>query len=205
MIADCYDVRACQADRLEFAVPTPIAVEGGHAYACRQYGQTSVAPLVVCVKVAGTLHSLAPTYSGPAGTEAVYADDTLAPGLTVSYFVRNTAGAAVRGTLASYSSVALESGGAGYVRIDVPLTLPDGHRIVLRTPAPSSNEVALTLRDAAPRVRAGDYVWVEVAQEKKTSAGWSRTEEAIEGVAVERLGLSLDLQTDPARPAADLF
>ena len=205
-----FDARVCHADTLELDSPTPLDLEAGHVYAIRQWGATSVAPVVVYVEHAGTLHALTETIVSGSSSEATYGNTSLAPGLTVSYHVRNADGTTVRSTRSGYSSTALGSNGAGYVRLHMPASLPADHRVLLRTSNPGSNFVRVNLIDEATRVRTGDYVWLELEQQTRTAdSGWVDCHAATDADGTpplaSRLIVSVDLKQDQSIPETSVF
>ena len=207
LITRRFDACVCQADTLELDVPTPLRLEANNVYAIRQWGSTSTAVVVVYIEQGGMLHALTETAVVGADGESAYENSTYAPGLVVSYHVRNADGSTVRGTRTSYTSTVLTAGGAGYLRIALPSSLPSGHRIILRTSNPASNFVRVDLVDACSRVRTGDYLWLEVEQQTRvTGTGWVDAYEATEtSAATERIALSIDLQQDQSLPEEDMF
>ena len=205
LVSRRFDARVCQADTLELNVPTPLRLESGHVYVVRQWGTTSVAPVVVYVEHGGALHALSENAVPGTVNEATYVNPSLAEGLVVSYHARNADGTTVRTTLAGYSSTALGSNGAGYVRLEMPASLSSGRRILLRTSNPGSNFARVDLVEPMTRVRTGDYVWMEVEQQTRSTNGWVDTYHADAETSAARLVLSVDLRQDTSIPEADVF
>lgn len=206
MITQKYETSVCRADTVEVSVPTPIYLEAGHTYAFMQKGTTSVAPLVVCVQHSGVLHSLQESLVTGTENEYIYTDSGNAPGLVVSYHVRNSDGSTSRVRRVAYEST-LHAKGYGYLRLSLPASLPTSHSLILKSSDLQSNLIRLDLVEPAYRVRTGDYLWLEVEQQKRVVGTnlWSDTHDATVGVLAERLSASVDLVHDNSLKEEDLY
>ena len=189
-----------QNNVLNIDVPTPISLESGLTYVFRQFGNTSTSGLSIKIRRGGVTNDL--TETAITGTNEFNYKTSLSPTLEVSYHVFNANGTTSRVTYDSYAST-LTALGNGYLKLVVPNTLDATDTIVLTT-ALGTNYFDFNIINQKVRVKTGDYLWVEIEQQKRATTGSIWTDNYVQTPIADRLIFSVDLQHDESISESDL-
>lgn len=178
------------------------------AYAFRQHGSTSIAPLEVRVLNNGVpgerlqqiTDATSPTYG--------YDDNNNdLPGLTMSYYVRGP-NREVGSDSVDYDEykAKLAGGGSGYMKIVAPKTTGSTTLVLTASDLPNDEMLPLRVIDEVPRVQTGDYVWLEIEpQEYTTADGWVDATPASGTDYARRVCVSVNLTHDGSVPESSVY